>query len=178
MKTEKHKKHIRGNAVNEVLIGAAIIIFVLFPIFSAIIERYIIIIKAQEIKDSVDITNIATYMAIDTENLGKNLVIHNELEVEAIYSKFLAINLNLEEDLSPKDNSVADGKVRIESIAIYPGGQASICPLGTEIIRPTVHSVVIVPVKPSLYRQVILALLGKCNIELKVHVDSDIPVNN
>jgi hypothetical protein len=172
------RSNVNGGGASEVVLGTAIIVLILFPVFSGVVEKYIINVKAQIIKDALDMTNISTYVSIDSKYLGKTVVIHNEPEVEAIYRRLLACNLNLNEDLSPKACSIADGKVMIEDITIYSGEQATTCPLGTEIIRPTVHSLVIVPVKPSLYRQIILKALGKNSLELKVHVDSDIPVDN
>lgn len=172
------KANNMGGAVGEVIIGTAIIAFILFPLFSSVIERYLINIRSQIIKDAVDITNISTYVSIDPEYLGRNLVVHNQSETWEIYSKLLASNLNLKEDLSPGDNSVADGKVIVESIIIYTGENPGRCPLGTDIRRPGVHSLITVPVKPSLYSQIILNLMGKSFIELRVHVDSEIPVNN
>ncbi|HHW32034.1 MAG TPA: hypothetical protein GXX20_10250 [Clostridiaceae bacterium] len=164
--------------MGEVIIVAAIIVFILFPMISAVIERYLINIKLQIIKDAVDITNISTYVSIDPEYLGRNLVIHDQSEVWEIYSKLLSSNLNLKEDLSPEDNSVAEEKVKVESIIIYTGDNPEKCPLGTDIRRPGVHSLITVPVKPSLYSQIILNLMGKNSIELRIHVDSEVPVNN
>jgi hypothetical protein len=172
------RSNVNGGGASEVVIGAAVIVLILFPIFSVVVEKYIINVKALIIKDALDVTNISTYVSIDSKYLGKTVVIHNEPEVEAIYRRLLACNLNLNEDLSPKVCSIADGKVIIEDITIYSGEHAATCLWGTEIVRPTVHSLVIVPVKPSLYRQIILKALGKSCIELKIHVDSDIPVNN
>ena len=43
--------------------------------------------------------------------------------------------------------------------------------------RPAVHTVVTVPVRPSLYRGVVLGLMGQDYVELKVHVDTDLPAD-
>ena len=167
-----------GGAVGEIIIGAAIIVFVLLPVFSAVIEKYFINTKTQIIKDAIDTTNISTYISINPEELGRNFVVHNETEAWEIYNKLLARNLNLEEDLSPRNNSPADGKVKIESIIIYSGKKSENCPQGTEFRRPGIHSLIVVPIKPLLYSQFILSLMGKDWVELYVHVDSEIPVNN
>jgi len=168
----------RGSAAVEAVIGAAVMMLVIFPVFSAVAEKYIITNKAQIIRDAVDLTNIAVYNAIKAGNLGKNeIMVYNE-EAERIYRAILAKNLNLKADLSPDKDSIVDGMVCIKSLAVFTGGFPLTCPDGTEISRPAVHSRLTVPVKPSLYRGVILGMLGKQYIELEVHVDSDIPVDN
>lgn len=168
----------KGSAVLEVAIGAAIIVFVVFPVFSVILEKYSIANKVQIIKDAVDMTNISAYNALSPNDLGKSVVTFNSMEVMDIYRSLLARNLNLNSDLSPRSHSIAEGNVDIEALEIYTEGFPTVCPNGTGIRRPSVHSLITVPVKPSLYRQFVLNLLGREYIELKIHVDSDIPVNN
>jgi hypothetical protein len=168
----------KGSAVVDVVIGTAIVIFIILPIFSFVAEKFILLDKAQMIRDAVDMTNISAYNALLAGNLGKVQVSLSQSETEDIFRNLLAANLNLNPDLSPKSMSLAEGRVTIDSLEIYTSGFPLHCPNGVEITRPAVHSSVNIPVKPSLYRRVILELLGRDNIDLKVHVDSDIPVNN
>jgi hypothetical protein len=147
------------------------------PVFSLVIEKYIFMNIAQTLKDSVDITNIAVYNALSAESLSRGDVDFDTDRARMIYNRLLAENLSLEVNLMPQESSVAEGQVRIDSLILYSGGFPHVCPDGTEIVRPTVHSVVAVPVKPMLYRQIILNALGKESVELIVHVDSEIPVN-
>jgi len=169
---------LKGSAAVDVVIGAAIIIFILLPVFSVAVEKYIVMLKVQVIKDAVDLTNIATYNAIDAGYLGRCAVVPDKKEVLSIYRSILSKNLNLDENLSGKEGSAAEGMVIIESLDIYTEELPLTCKNGTELKRPSVHSLVIVPVKPSLYRKAIMDRLQKESIFLKVHVDSDIPVNN
>lgn len=181
MKTRMERKRLksnRGSSTAVVLISAMTVVFVVLPIFSAVIEKYIIFNKAQIIKDAVDMTNIASYNAINTHDLSRNIVTFDGEELDKIYRYLLAKNLRLDSDLFPAEGSIAGDRVRIESVAAYTSGLPLTCPDGTEIKRPSVHSCVIVPVKPLLYRHIILNALNKEYIELKVHVDSEIPVNN
>lgn len=168
----------KGSAAYDIVIFAGIIIFVLFPIFSAVFEKYAILCKGQIIKDALDMTNISTYTAINSGSLGKARISFDEPEAVSIYRSLLAKNLKLDSGLKPDGNSVAEDTVTIESLVCYTDGFPEICPAGKSIVRPTVHSCVIIPVRPALYRQVILDIMGKRYIELKVHVDTDIPVNN
>lgn len=169
----------RGSAAADVAIGAAVVVFIILPVFSAIMEKYIMLNKMQIIRDAVDMTNISAYSAINAGNLGETLVTMDDIRVGQIYRRLLAENLDLNEaDLSPHEGSIVEGKVNIDSLEVYTGGLPSTCPGGTQIVRPAVHSSLTVPLKPAFYRQVILGMLGKEHVELKVHVDSDIPVNN
>lgn len=169
---------IEGSAVADVVLGAAIIVFVVLPVFSAVIERYIVINKAQVIKDAVDMTNISAYNALDADALSRTAITLDNGEIMDIYKSLLAENLRLKADMTPDTGSVADDKVAIDSIIVYLDDFPQACPGGISIKRPSIHSHVTVPVKPSLYRQVILQILGKEYVELEVHVDSDIPLNN
>jgi hypothetical protein len=172
------KRDETGSAVMDVIIAAALIVFLILPTASVVLEKFIIINKGQIIKDAVDITNISLYNAINAVSLGKNIISMDEAHVELIYKSLLAENLNLNFDLTPKENSIVDGEVKIDSIIIYTGAFPLKCPKGTDIKRPSVHSCLTLPLKPSLFRQVLLDILGRQHMELKVHVDSDIPVNN
>lgn len=168
----------RGSAAADVVIGAAIIVFIILPVFSTVMEKYIIFNKAQIIRDAVDMTNISTYSAINAGCLGVNLVTLDDEKVEEVYRRLLSENLGLNQNLAPDGQSIVEGTVSIDSIILYADGFPLSCPDGTVIKRPAVHSSITVPVKPSFYRRVLLGMLGKEYIELKMHVDSDIPVNN
>ncbi|NLC68278.1 MAG: hypothetical protein GX754_05730 [Clostridiaceae bacterium] len=173
-----------GSGITDVLITASIIILVFLPVFSAVMERYILLVKAQIIRDAVDVTNLSVYYSMETENLGRGYVYFNEEQLQKIYKNMLAENLCLDADLNPQEGSIADYRVEVESIMIYHDNPdcgedyPAACPGGTVIVRPAVHSTIIVPVKPVFFAEIIKLLPGKEYAELKVHVDSDIPVNN
>ena len=168
---------VKGSGTTDVLIVGAVIVFVLLPVFSAIMERYILFAKTQVIKDAMDITNLSAYYALETEILGKGCVDFSESRVLQIYREMLAKNLQLDADLNPLEGSIVDCQVRIESVIIYTGDFPATCPYGTVMIRSAVHSSIVVPVKPVFFREIIMSLSGKEYTELKVHVDSDIPIN-
>jgi hypothetical protein len=168
----------RGSAAADVVVGAAVIIFVLLPVFSVVLEKYLILNKAQIIKDAIDMTNISAYNAMNAEKLGKTHVEIETGDAEIIYRRILASNLTLDENLYPLSSSIAEERVEIKSIIFYTGEVSEVCPKGINISRPSVHSVVVVPVRPSLYRRLLLNNIGKQYIELEIHVDSEIPVNN
>lgn len=167
-----------GSAVADVVIMAAMLVFVVLPVFSSVMEKYIVLDKARLIRDSVDMTNISVYDALNAESLGKVSVDFFDARADDIFQELLCRNLKLDSGLSPRSDSVAEAKVEIVSLTFYMEGFPTICPNGSTIERPAVHSCISIPVRPSLYRGVILKLLGRDYIDLIVHVDSEIPVNN
>lgn len=168
----------KGSAVIDVVVAAAMIIFVVLPVFSSVAEKYVLMEKARMIRDAVDMTNISSYNALKTGNLGQVSVKFERRKAMNIFEKLICANLGLDEGLYPKANSIAEGRVVVSSLEVYTDAFPVVCPGGTTIIRPTVHSCINVPVKPSLYRGLILELLGKDHVDIEVHVDSEIPVNN
>lgn len=168
----------KGSAVVDVVVAAAMVVFVILPVFSAAIEKYVLMEKARVIRDAVDMTNISVYNALNAGNLGQANVNLGHSEAVEIFEKLICINLSLDEGLNPKAGSVAEGCVEVISLEIYTSGFPVICPRGTTIVKPSVHSCINVPIKPSLYRRVVLSLLGRDYIDVEVHVDSEIPVNN
>jgi hypothetical protein len=168
----------RGSAAVDVIIGAAMIVFVILPLFSAVVERFILINKAQIVRDALDMTNISSYNSINTGELGKATVGFETGSALRIFRTILAANLNLDEELNPLPRSIAEDTVIIESIAVYTGGFPKTCPDGTQLTRPSVHSSVSVPVRPSLYRRLLLELIGKDFINMRVHTDTEIPLDN
>lgn len=168
----------KGSAVLDVILLAAVVVFLILPVFYSVIERHMILTKTQIMKIAVDMTNVSTYEAIKAQSLSGNRVEIDYALAHAIYRKLLAKNLNLYDDLSPKPESVADDKVLIDSLFIYTGGTQAFCPNGTRLERPSVHGCITIPVKPSLYRHIILGQAEKRYFELKIHVDSEIPVDN
>lgn len=167
-----------GSAVAEVVVMAAMLVFVILPVFSSVMERYVLLDKARLIRDSTDITNISVYNALNAMSLGKVRVDFTGAKADAIFRELLCQNLRLDGELNPSSGSVAEAQVEILSFEIYKEGFPIICPEGSAIERPTVHSCINVPLKPSLYRGIILKLLGRDHIDIIVHVDSEIPVNN
>jgi hypothetical protein len=167
-----------GSSVVDVVIAAAMVLLVLVPLFSYVMEKYITLEKARIIRDAVDVTNLAAYNALNTKSLGSVSIDLDRDDIMKIYKELLCTNLNLDDAMNPGAGSVAEAAVSINSLEIYEAGFPVVCSNGTKIIRPTVHSCIEVPVRPSLYRKLILDMLGKNYVEIEVHVDSELIVNN
>jgi len=167
----------RGSAVAEVAIAAAMLVFVILPVFSAVIEKYLLSATLRTIRDAVDMANISAYNALDASQLGMAQVDVSKSKTMDIYKEVLRLNLKLDEQLDPLPGSVAEGRVEVDPPDIYLTNFPQYCPNGTVIDRPSVHSIIRIPVKPSLYRAAILGLLGKDHVDVEMHVDTEIPVN-
>ena len=64
----------KGSAVTEVIIFTFVIVFIILPLFSYVLEKSIIINKAEIIRDAIDLANISVFSSIDIAELGKDSV--------------------------------------------------------------------------------------------------------
>lgn len=168
----------KGESVAEVLLIVFVLVFVIFPVASAVLEKYVAIAKGQMIQDALDITNVAVYNSLSVQHASAGIIDFNSEEALNIYKDLLTQNLKLYSDLSPKQDSMAEGPVQINELNLYTSGFPLYCSGGRLVKRPSVHACVTIPVKPSLYRSFLLNLMGKQYVELKVHVDTELPVDN
>ena len=168
----------RGSAVTQVVLMAALLVFIILPVFSAVIEKYILLEKARVIRDSVDMANLSAYNALSCADLGRVRVEAERSEVLYIYRQILCKNLKLDEDMEPKPGSVAEGRVEILSLEVFTGDFPAWCHEGETLTKPSVHSSICVPVRPSLYRSIILKMLGRDYVDIIIHADTEIPVDN
>lgn len=173
----------KGSIVSDLLIFTVIVVFVIFPIFSVAFEQHILLLKAQAIKDAVDVTNLAAYNAMKIPDKSETKITATVNDIRANYIPMLALNMNLNNNLTPKEDSIADGTVEIVNITIYPKGMSFpvTCPKGGTISRPSVHSVIKVPIKPTLYWNIHRFLTGATGDGIKdyiVHIDTELPYNN
>jgi len=168
----------KGDLISDVLLFAFILVFVIFPVVSVVFEKYIAILKGQQIQDAIDITNTAVYNSLNLHATSIATIDFNNEEALNIYKELLAENLKLKSDLTPTPDSIAEDTVVIEELNLYIGNFPTSCSGGKSITRPTIHAVATVPVRPSLYRAVLLRLMGKEFVELRVHVDTELPLNN
>lgn len=167
-----------GSVVTEIILMGALLVFIILPVFSSVIEKYILMEKARAIRDTVDVTNISAYNALVASELGRVQIDADHTQITGNFKKILRLNLKLDAGMEPEPDSIAEGRVEILSVAVYTGGFPVTCPDGAVLTGPCVHSCISVPVRPSLYRGIILNMLGKDHIDIVVHVDSEIPVNN
>ncbi len=183
MKFTMIMKNNKGSVVSDFLLFILIIIFVVIPLFSSVFEQYVLLLKGQAVKDAIDITNLAAYNAMTITEKSENIITAAASDIKANYIPILALNMNLNSDLTPKENSIADGTVEIINITVYSKGMSFpiTCPKGSIISRPSIHSIIKVPMKPSLYWNIyrfITGAIGDGMREYNIHVDTELPVNN
>lgn len=182
----------KGSIVSDLLMFTFVLLFVILPIFSVVFEQYLLLLKGQAIKDAIDVTNLAAYNAMDIKAKSEKIIVagRNQSEVtitenkiKDMFKPLLALNMNLNNDLTPKENSIAAGTVEIVEVNIYPTGMSfpATCPKGGIINRPSVHSVIKVPLKPALYWNIYKYLTGDTGDGIKdyyIHVDTELPYND
>ncbi len=167
-----------GFGIAGMLTGIFLLIFVIFPVSLFIIEKGIFMTKTYFIRDAVDMANLSLYNAMNAESLSSCAIEFDEAGMMDIYKNILAHNLKLDDALMPLDGSVAASRVTIKSLEAYISGLPSTCPLGTGLRRPSIHSVVTVPLRPSFYRSILSAITGAEYYEYTIHADTELPVNN
>ncbi|TAH61133.1 MAG: hypothetical protein EWM50_06175 [Gottschalkiaceae bacterium] len=191
-KIKKLLKNNKGSIVSDLLIFIFVVLFIILPIFSVVFEQYLLLLKGQAITDAIDVTNLAAYNAMDIDAKSEKIIVagrnqseitFTESRIKDIFKPLLALNMNLNNDLTPKENSIAAGTVEIVEVKIYPAGMSFpiICPKGGNITRPSVHSVIKVPLKPALYWNIYKYLTGDTGDGIKdyyIHVDTELPHNN
>ncbi len=167
-----------GFGIAGMLTGIFLLIFVIFPVSFFIIEKGIFNTKACFIRDAVDMANLSLYNAMNAESLSACAIEFDQTRMIDIYKKILARNLKLDDGLMPLEGSIAANGVTIKSLEAYISGLPLTCPLGTGLKRPSIHSVVTVPLRPSFYRGILSAITGVEYYDYTIHADTDLPVNN
>jgi len=175
--TRKLVKDQKGEAAGTIVIICMFMVFVLLPIGSLLMEKYIFALKEQKMRDSLDITSTATYMALSSQQGTVANLTYDNSKLQSIFNQYLAANLSLNSDLTPLPSSIADGKVIVNSVIIYSGPFPQTTPQGKTVNRLTVHTDITVPVKPHFYMSTILNALGLSAVPVRVVADTEVPVN-
>ena len=173
----------KGSIVSDLLIFTLVVVFIILPLFSAVFDQYILLLKAQAIKDAIDVTNLAAYNAMKIPEKSETQITAAANDIRSNYMPMLALNLNLNSNLTPKENSIVNRTIEIVNITVYPKGMAFpvTCPKGGLIRRPSVHTVIKVSMKPALYWNIYKFLTGTAGDgmrEYNIHVDTELPYNN
>ncbi len=168
----------KGSTLVDMLIFLFIIVFIVLPLFAAVVEGYLLLNKTQILRDAVDMASISSYIAINGSVLGRKEIKVDADMLSEIWSSFLATNLKLAPDLTPEKGSIVDGRVEILELEAYTSGLPLVCSNGDRLLRPSIHSVVSFPVMPSLFGKMILKLSGCEYFKIIIHIDSEIPMND
>ncbi len=178
LNTKNSKSGIKGTVLVDVILFGALIVFVILPLVSLVLEWQIVVIKVQSIQDAVDLATLSTFGALENVSYGKDGLNLNYDRLREDYMKTLSDNLRLDAGMNPEDNSVLGGRVIIEELEIYSDNLPVNCSGGTLLTMPSVHTIIIFSIKPSLYGAALLELSGREYFDFRVHIDSEMPVNN
>ena len=173
----KSAENEKGNGLADVLVFASVIVFLLLPLFSAVMEKHMLDLKLSILRDAIDITNMAVYNSLECRSLSRGDVAADGEEGRSLFENYLSQNLKLDASLRPVAGSVAGGEVVVNSLIVYTGGFPVQCPEGTTLEIPSVHSSITVPIKPMMFRRILLKLTGREYVFLEIHVDTEMPVD-
>lgn len=174
--TSKIKNENGG--ISFILIMSLLVIFIIIPVFAVVVEKYIVQLKVFDIKEAIELSSISTYNTVSSESLSGVEVDYDNTKAKSVFENYLAKNLNINSDLSPKGSGIVEGTVTVDSFVIYSSGFPHTCPNGNNITRPSVHAKITVPIKPTIYKYTILQALGTDTINLKFHYDTEIVIDN
>ncbi len=96
----------------------SIIFFIVIILCTFVIEQYYFNVKAEIIKDQLTFSAMSVYKNINKTQLeSKDIVLTQEMK--DTFKEYLIKNMQLNDDLSSKTDSVISGKVEIEHMKIY-----------------------------------------------------------
>ena len=174
-------KNTRGDiGVLEIILFTCVILFIIFPIFSIVIEKVILDLKSDEIKGIIKDATESTFIALNIDTTSVENIDVDLDRFKEVFERYIKTNFNLKEDFKPKDNSMVDGPVKINKIIFYGTNSLPFTHPTKEITynRPFIEVEVIFPIKPHLYRKVILDALGKEYLEVTINYHYTLPINN
>lgn len=162
--------------IGQVLFITFFLVFVVFPVFSFLIDKNIARLIASEIKESLDMSVVGAYNAVNENDYGKKTVDISQKSLEKEFLKLFCKNMKLEKDLTPKEESVLEYPILINELEYFGSDRiGALCNCGNEIIRPTVHLNFTFSINPTLYRRVINRLSGKDKFSISVGYDIELP---
>lgn len=171
----------RGDiGVGTILMVTTLIVLVIFPLSAFIFDFLRIQVVAGEVAKSIDAAVIDGYHSLDLEFLSKEEFIADNGLFEYYVTEEVKRSLKLNDDLSPKENSVLDGPLSINSVKFY---DSTLLPYtdtdsGKVYNRPFVEINFTIRLKPLLYQQIILDVLGQPYKEFTASRKSSLPINN
>lgn len=167
-------KNTKGQGLGLFIFFMLILVFIVIPLFSAIVEKQLTQLKISDIGESIELSSIATYDSLVSSSLSDTIVSIDSIEATNTFKKYLADNLNINSDLTPKPSGIIAGTVVVNSFQIYVSSFPRTCPNGKLLTKPSIHTFITVPVTPTLYKYSILQVLGEDKKNLKFHYDTEI----
>ena len=171
----------RGDiGVGSILMVTVLLVFVIFPLSAFTFDYLRIQVVAGEVAKSIDAAVIDGYHSLDLGFMSKEEFIADNGLFEYYVTEEVKDSLRLNDDLTPKENSMLDGPLTLNSVKFY---DSSLLPYtdaqsGKEYSRPFIEVEFTIRLKPLLYQQIILDALGKPYKEFSATRKASLPINN
>ncbi|QUI25915.1 hypothetical protein HZI73_26240 (plasmid) [Vallitalea pronyensis] len=163
MKCLKDNKGSSG--ILSILLIAFFVIFLIMPVFAAVFEKQMMTKIARDTKSIIKDSLEATYTTLNIEKTSiKDIEFTSDFK--QIFDKYVIDNLNLNVDFTPTDKSMADAKVQVTELQYE------------DRTRKFINVKVILPIKPHIYRQILLSIMGKEWIGYEIPYTLSLPVDN
>lgn len=182
----KLKNHFRSldNEQGEVgvwmLIVLVLVILIVIPFVSQTIERYRINILRNDTTTAVEMAMYSTLISLDLNGASAEFYDFDNTEFNLKFREYLALNMNLNPDLSDTASSLVDGDVVINSINYY--GSAFLPytnpNTGKVFTRPYFSVELRLVIMPSLFRKVVLQIAGVEEFYYTFYHDISMPIDN
>ncbi|GKX32298.1 hypothetical protein SH1V18_47780 [Vallitalea longa] len=159
------KRNEKGEiGVFELILFTGIVLFILMPIFTAAYEKQIMYKIGRDSNDIIKDSLEATYVTLNIKR-GSTKKIEFDDKFKRTFESYIRENMKLNVDFTPKDESMADAKIKVLELKRinYP--------------RKSVKVKLLLPIKPHLYRQIILDLMGKEWIGYEIVQEVSLPVD-
>lgn len=96
----------------------SILFFIVIISCTFVIEQYYMNVRAEIVKDALTFSALSVYKDIDKGSLDKGSIVLSD-QMKNTFKKYLIKNLNLNDNLSSRPNSVVSGNVSIDTMNIY-----------------------------------------------------------
>lgn len=171
----------RGDiGVGTILMVTTLIVFIIFPLSAFVFDHLRVQVVAGEVAKSIDAAVVDGYHSLDLAFLSKEEFIADNGLFEYYVTEELKRSLRLNDDLTPKENSMLDGPLSINTVKFYDSTQLPYTDIdnGKVYNRPFVEINFTIRLKPLLYQQIILDALGQSYKEFSETRKASLPINN
>lgn len=98
-------KSKKGSAGTEIILAVALIVYILLPLFAALVQKYVIYNQAEKIKQTIEMSVVSLISENSTNDFSKgllNIMTDQEKLKDIIYLDIKCLNENM--IFIPKDN--------------------------------------------------------------------------
>lgn len=163
MMKDKISNESGEGGVGSIILLAAIIVFVIFPITAFVFDNLKIQAIASEVSKSIDSAVVDTYQSLGFPFLSQEDFRADNGLFQYYIEERIKKDLKLNADLTPKADSILDGPFTINSFKFIDSTQLPYTDTdsGKVYNRPFIEIDFTIRVKPTLYQEIILDALGK-----------------